>query len=159
MTFLEKQTDPTSFMHWRGDMQADYLYPSGVAGNKLFQHLKKKDTFLACKCPECNTVYFPPRLYCEDCFCEIPDKNWRQVPSSGAVRLWTVVAVNAHGKKLKEPRIVAMIDIDKTDSAMIGVVQVKDKDKDLEGAKVKAVLRPKTKREGTLKDILYFKLK
>lgn len=32
MGFLEKQTDPTSPMHWRGDMQADYFYPNGVAG-------------------------------------------------------------------------------------------------------------------------------
>jgi uncharacterized OB-fold protein len=140
-------------------MQADYLYPNGVAGDKLFQHLKKNDTFLACKCPECKKVYFPPRLYCEDCFCEIPDKAWRQVPSSGTVRLWTVVALDAHGKKLEKPKIVAMIDVDKTDSAMLGIVQVKDKNKDLEGVKVKAVLRPKSKREGTLKDILYFKLK
>ncbi len=67
MTFTEKQTDPTSPMHWRGDMQADYLYPSGIAGDKFFKHLKEHDSFLATKCSKCGKILFPPRLYCEDC--------------------------------------------------------------------------------------------
>ncbi|UCE37833.1 MAG: Zn-ribbon domain-containing OB-fold protein [Thermoplasmata archaeon] len=156
MTFLEKQSDPTSFMHWRGDMQADYLYTNGVAGNRFFAHLKKKDTFLASRCPQCKKVFMPPRMFCEDCFCDIPDKAWIEVPARGTVRVWTVATINAHGKKLKEPKVIALIDIDKTDSAMLGIIKTKNPDKDLFGQKVKAVLRPKKKREGTLKDILYF---
>jgi uncharacterized OB-fold protein len=156
MTFLEKQTDPTSFMHWRGDMQADYMYTNGVAGNRFFQHLKKKNTFLASRCPKCKKVYLPPRIFCEDCFCDIPDRGWHEVPAKGTIRLWTVATLNAHGEKLAAPQVIAFIDIDKTDSSMLGIVKTKNLDKDLFGQKVKAVLRPKSKREGTLKDILYF---
>jgi uncharacterized OB-fold protein len=157
MTFLEKQTDPTSFMHWRGDMQADYLYTNGVAGNRFFKHLKKKDTFLASRCPQCKKVFLPPRIFCEDCFCDIPDKSWLEVPSKGTVKLWTVATINAHGEKMAEPQVIALINIDKTDSVMLGKVKTKGINKDISGQKVKAVLRPKSKREGTLKDILYFK--
>jgi uncharacterized OB-fold protein len=156
MTFLEKQTDPTSRMHWLGNLQADYLYTSGAAGNKFFNHLKKKNTFLATKCPECKKVYFPPRMFCEDCFCEIPDKGWMEVPARGVVRLFTVAKIDTFGEKLKEPKVIALIDIEKTDSAMIGIIKTKNLNKDHTGMKVKAVLRPKNKREGTLKDILYF---
>jgi uncharacterized OB-fold protein len=39
---------------------------------------------------------------------------------------------------------------------MIGLIKTRNLDKDFTGVKVKAVLRPKNKREGTLKDILYF---
>jgi uncharacterized OB-fold protein len=156
MTFLEKQTDPTSRMHWLGNLQADYLYTSGAAGNRFFNHLKKKDSFLATKCPECKKVYFPPRMFCEDCFCEIPDKGWMEVPARGTVRLFTVATIDTFGEELKEPKVVALIDIEKTDSAMLGLIKTKNKDKDYTGMKVKAVLRPKNKREGTLKDILYF---
>lgn len=156
MTFLEKQTDPTSFMHWRGDMQADYLYTNGVAGDRFFKHLKKKNTFLASRCPQCKKVFMPPRMFCEDCFCDIPSKGWLEVPAKGTIRLWTVATINAHGEKLAAPRVIAFIDIDKTDSSMLGIVKTKNLDKDLYGQKVKAVLRPKSKREGTLKDILYF---
>ena len=87
MTFVEKQTDPTSPMHWPGDMQADYLYPSGVAGDRFFKHIMKNDSFLAAKCSKCNKTYFPPRLYCEDCFCEIPENDWFEVPSAGTIKL------------------------------------------------------------------------
>ncbi|MFX0080747.1 MAG: Zn-ribbon domain-containing OB-fold protein [Candidatus Hodarchaeota archaeon] len=156
MGFLEKQTDPTSPMHWRGDMQADYFYPSGVAGDRFFKHLMKNDTFLVCKCAKCVKVYCPPRLYCEDCFEEIPDNNWKEVPPVGEVKLYTVAKLNAHGKKLANPKVMALIDIDGTDSVMLGIIASNDVKKDFTGVKVKAVLKSKDKREGTIKDILYF---
>ena len=156
MGFLEKQTDPTSPMHWRGDMQADYFYPSGVAGDKFFKHLMQSDTFLADKCPKCNKIYCPPRLYCEDCFEEIPDKNWKEVPPVGTVRLFTVAKLNAHGEKLANPKVVAFIGIEGTTSVMLGIINTSNFDKDFTDTKVKAILRPKDKREGTIKDILYW---
>jgi uncharacterized OB-fold protein len=153
---LEKQTDPTSPMHWRGDMQADYFYPSGVAGEKFFKHIMQSETFLASKCPKCNKVYCPPRLYCEDCYIEIPNENWKEVPPMGSVKLFTVAKLNAHGVKLANPKIMALINIDGTSSSMLGIIGSNDFDKDFTGVKVKAVLKPRDKREGTIKDIIYF---
>lgn len=153
---LEKQTDPTSPMHWRGDMQADYMYTNGVAGDRFFRHLMEKDTFLATKCKKCGKVLFPARLYCEDCFQEISEGDWLEVPATGTVRVFTVATINAHGKKMEEPKIIALIDIDKTDGALLGIIKTKDLKRDFCGVKVKAVFKPKEKREGTLKDILYF---
>ena len=156
MTFTEKQTDPTSPMHWRGDMQADYFYSNGIAGDKFFKHLMEKDTFLATKCSKCEKILFPPRLYCEDCFQEIPENNWIEVPSTGTVRLYTVATLNAHGKKLKEPKVMALINIDNTNGTMLGIIHTSNLYKDYSNTRVKAIFRPKDKREGTLKDILYF---
>jgi len=156
MGFLEKQTDPTTPMHWRGDMQADYFYPSGIAGDKFFRHIMENDTFLATKCSKCNKVLFPPRLYCEDCFEEIQEMDWIEVPSTGTVKLYTVVTINAHGKKLEKPRVIAFIDIDKTNGALLGVIRTNDFNKDFLGTKVKAIFKQKGNREGTLKDILYW---
>ena len=156
MTFGEKQTDPLAKTHWRGDMQADYFYPAGIAGDKFFQHLKNNDGFLACKCDKCNKVYCPPRLYCEDCFIEIPNNAWFPIAPTGKIRLFTLAKLNAHGEKLEKPKVMALIDIDNTDSAMLGVIQTKDLDADLNGKSVKAVLKPQDKREGTLKDIIYW---
>jgi uncharacterized OB-fold protein len=158
MGFIEKQTDPTTPMHWRGNMQADYFYPAGIAGDKFFKHLMQMDTFLATKCSKCNKVLFPPRLYCEDCFQEITDEDWAEVPAEGTVRLFTVVTLDAHGEKLEPPKIMSLIDIEKTDGAMLGIIKTGDLEKDYSGVKVKAVLRPKDKREGTMKDILHWEL-
>jgi uncharacterized OB-fold protein len=116
----------------------------------------KKDTFLVSKCTKCAKVYCPPRLYCEDCFEEIPDSNWKEVPPIGSVRLFTVTKLNVHGKKLANPKVMALIDIDGTDSAMLGIIGSNDVNKDFTGVKVKAIFKPKDKREGTIKDILYF---
>ena len=158
MTFGEKQTDPTSPMHWRGDMQADYLYPAGVAGDKFFKHLMQNDSFLATKCTKCNKILFPPRLYCEDCFTEIPEADWLEVPLSGTIKLFTIATLNAQGEKLKTPKIIALINIDKTHGNLLGIIKTNDFKRDYSGVKVKAILRPKDKREGTLKDILYFEV-
>ena len=132
------------------------MYPSGIAGDKFFKHLMQNDSFLATKCDKCDKVLFPPRLYCEDCFEEIPENNWKEVPSTGTVRLFTVAMLNAHGEKLQAPKIIALIDIDQTDGAILGIIKNNDVSKDFSGKKVKAVLRPRDNREGTLKDILYF---
>jgi uncharacterized OB-fold protein len=79
-----------------------------------------------------------------------------EVPARGTVRLYTVAKLDTFGEKLKEPKLIALIDIEKTDSAMIGIIKTRNLDRDFAGMKVKAILRPKNKREGTLKDILYF---
>ena len=158
MTFGEKQTDPTAPTHWRGNMQADYLYPNGAAGDKFFQHLKNNDSFLACTCKKCNKTFCPPRLYCEDCFEEIPEANWMEVPLTGTVKLYTIAKLNAHGKKLKQPKIMALIHIDKTHGSLLGVIKSKNYNMEFTGARVKANLRPKEQREGTLKDIMNFEL-
>jgi hypothetical protein len=138
-------------------MQADYFYSNGVAGDKFFKNLMSKGTFLATGCPKCQKVLFPPRLYCEDCFCEIPDEMWMEVPAAGTVRLNTTAVMDAHGEPLLEPVIIGLIDIDGTDGAMLARIASKEFGKDLSGTKVKAVLRPKAQREGTMKDILHFK--
>jgi len=157
MTFLEKQTDPTAPMHWRGDMQADYMYPNGAAGDRFFKNLRDKGTFLATKCPKCGKVLFPARLYCEDCFVEIPDENWIEVPPVGMVRLSTFAMVDAHWEPMEAPRCMALIDIDGTDGSILGVLDVPFTDEDLTGMAVQAKLRPKAKREGTMKDIICFR--
>jgi len=143
-------------MHWLGDMQADYFYPNGIAGDKFFKHLKEKDSFLASKCTKCNKTLFPARLYCEDCFIQIPDDNWIEVPASGTIRLYTIAKLDAHGNKLKDPKIIALIDIDKTNGSLLGIINSNEYEKDFTGMQVRAILRPKGSREGTLKDIIYW---
>jgi uncharacterized OB-fold protein len=140
-------------------MQADYFYPNGVAGDRFFKHIMKNDSFLASKCPKCKKVFFPPRSYCEDCFIDIPEEEWIEVPKSGKIKLHTTVTIDAYGEKLDKPKVIALIEIENTDGSMLGIVETDNLDKNLCGNQVEAVLRPLDKREGTLKDILFFKEK
>ena len=156
MTFFEKQTNPLDPVHYMGHLQVDNMYLSGAAGDRFFKHLKENDSFLASECKMCNTTFIPPRLYCEDCFVEIPQEDWKEVPAQGTVRLFTTAKLNTFGEPLESPKVMALIDIDGTDGAILGIIKTSDPDPDLAGKKVKAVFRPKEQREGTMKDILYF---
>jgi uncharacterized OB-fold protein len=159
MTFFEKQTDPTAPMHWQGNMQADYLYPSGISGDKFFKHIMKNETFIAAKCPKCKKTFFPPRIYCEDCFIGISEKDWIEIPAVGKVKLFTIAIADTNGVRLEEPKVIGMIDIEETDGAILGIIKIDDITKDILGIRVEAVFKTKSEREGTIKDILYFKKK
>jgi uncharacterized OB-fold protein len=76
-----------------------------------------------------------------------------EVPITGTVKLYTVVFLNAYEEKLKEPKIIGLINIDGTHGAMLGIIKA-DPEQDIRGLRVEAVL--KKEREGNLKDILYF---
>ncbi|MHA1940935.1 MAG: hypothetical protein ACXACO_22135, partial [Promethearchaeota archaeon] len=84
------------------------------------------------------------------------DNTWKEVPPVGTIKLFTIAKLNAHGQKLASPKIMALIDIEGTNSAMLGIIASNNIEKDFTGIKVKAAFRPKDKREGTIKDILYY---
>ena len=86
-------------------------------------------------------------MYCEDCFCEIPEAKWMKVPAAGTIKLHTVVAIDSYGEKLEEPRVIRMINIDNTDGTLIGLIKIDNIDEDLRGKQVKAVFRPISERE------------
>jgi uncharacterized OB-fold protein len=116
----------------------------------------ENDSFLSSECPKCGKIYLPPRLYCEDCFVEIPDEGWSEVPLEGVVNLFTIARMDAHGEPLDEPVIIGLIEINGTDGSLLGRIKLDHPVMDLSGLLVKAILRPKKEREGTMKDILHF---
>ena len=40
MTFTDRTKDPRALRHWYGDIEADYVYTSGVAGERFFRELR-----------------------------------------------------------------------------------------------------------------------
>ena len=156
MTFLEKQTDPTTPMHWRGNMQADYFYSNGVAGDKFFKHILKKDTLLASECPKCGTVFLPPRLYCEQCFDRLED-DYGPVPKSVTVYSFTLCMEDRSGAPLAEPQLIALIQLDGTDSLLVHKLGEVPPEEVFIGMPVEMVVEPKSKRKGSILDIRYFR--
>ncbi len=152
---FDKNTNPLKLRHVVGDMEADYIYTPGVAGDKFFKALRDEGKFLATHCESCNHTYLPPRMYCERCFSEL-DK-WVEAESSGVVDTFTLVNEDRDGEKLTEPVIVAFIRIDKTNGGLIHRLGGIDAKSAKIGMKVKAVLRDKAKRTGGLTDIEHFK--
>ncbi len=152
---FDKNTNPLKLRHVVGDMEADYIYTPGVAGDKFFKALRDEGKFLATHCESCNHTYLPPRMYCERCFSEL-DK-WVEAESSGVVDTFTLVNEDRDGEKLTEPVIVAFIRIDKTNGGLIHRLGGIDAKSAKIGMKVEAVLKDKAKRTGGLIDIEHFK--
>ena len=151
---FDKNINPLKLHHLVGDMEADYIYTPGVAGDKFFKALRDEGKLLATLCEACKITYLPPRMYCERCFSEL-DK-WIEAESSGVVDTFTVLHEDRDGKKLSEPVLVAFIRIHNTDGGLIHKLGGVDSDTAKIGMKVKAVLKDKSKRTGGLTDIDHF---
>ena len=150
---LERITNPLRARHWIGDMETDYVYTLGVVGERFFKEVKENGRIMGAKCPGCNIVYLPPRLYCEKCFEKL--EEWVDLGKKGVIHTFTVATMDVNGSKLEEPVIYALIKFDGVHGGIIH--KIGETDKVSIGMKVEAVLRPPHERKASINDIEYFK--
>lgn len=137
-----------------GEFPIYFSYTVGKAGKIFFENLIKEEAFTGGKCPSCGKIYLPPRIYCEQCMEEITE--FIKLGCEGVVWSWTKVTRDSFGNPLKQPDYVGFVKITGSDGGVIHRIKCKNGEKPKIGMKVKAVLKPKTERKGTLEDILYF---
>jgi uncharacterized protein len=152
---LEKLTDPTQVVLHEGSVPIRHRYTPGVAGEAFFRALKDRGVFLASRCESCGVTYCPARLFCERCFDELrPDT---EVGPEGTVESFTVGHVGIEGEPLEEPIVVGLVQPDGADTFLMGFLWngVDDPPPEI-GQRVRAVLKPKSKRTGSILDIERF---
>jgi len=137
--------------------KAKFAWGAGIAISRFLEELKN-GRIIASTCNKCRRIMVPPRIYCEKCF--KPSDGWTFVKDTGTINTFSVSFLAADATRLKEPIIVAIINLDGASESM-GVVhrieEVKDWKKIKIGMKVKAVWKPTKEREGAITDIKYFK--
>lgn len=151
----DKIRDPRKLRHWIGDMECDYVYTAGLAGQRFFATIRDEAKLLATRCEKCNITFMPPRIYCDRCFAEL--SNFIDAPSTGTVQTFTVTHQDTNGEPLPEPITLAHIHIDNTDGGLIHQIGEVTPDELKIGMRVEAVFQDKAKRIGALSDIIYFK--
>jgi uncharacterized OB-fold protein len=133
-----------------------YAWSAGVAMSRFIEELKN-GKIIARMCHKCGRVMVPPRMYCESCF--RPTDEWTYVKDTGTINTYSVSYLAADASRLKDPILVAVIDLDGASKGM-GILhylgEMKKEDIDF-GMKVKAVWKPKKERTGAITDIRYFK--
>jgi len=134
-------------------METDYMYTLGVAGERFFKELKKSGRIMGAKCPRCNMVYVPPRMYCEQCFEKL--EKWVDVGTKGVVHTFTIATIDIDGSELEKPIIFALIKFEGAHGGMIH--RIEKVDTVSIGMKVQAVLKPPKERRASINDIAYFK--
>jgi uncharacterized OB-fold protein len=138
-----------------GIVAPEYNFWVGLVMDKFYDGLENKK-FIGSKCSKCGKVFLPPRKTCGDCFAKAAEE-FVELPETGIVKNFTVANYNVNerkARKLKEPIIVGLVQVDGADTAMINRVINITPDEIKEGMRVKVVWADKIK--GHPKDIKGF---
>lgn len=160
MTFAEQTPDPDHFVLWHGDMEADYVYTFGQAGEAFFRALKDEGTILAAACPECDKRWLPPRIHCPSCFKGLDVDAFAPVEGPATVRHATVAREGVDGP-LGTPEVLALVGFDGVEGGLLhrllDVDPTTAANGGLAGTTVEPVLKPEGEREGLITDIEGFR--
>lgn len=151
MTFLERTTDVSKLRHWDVDMSVDYIYTSGIAGEKFFATLRDEGRILAVRCPVCKVNQLPPRMFCESCFSKLAD--YVDVPLEGTIAAVTLMHVDRLGSALDPPEAFAFVTFRGVEKGGLIHRLLVPPDKAKAGMPVRIKLKPRAARTGTILDI------
>jgi uncharacterized OB-fold protein len=133
---------------WHGNIPMGHKYTMGVAGEEFYKRLRDKGEIVATLHEGNETPVLPPRLYDTDTFA--PVDKWVKVGPGGEVDTFTVYGEG------KDQRVLALIRVDGADGGLVHWIGGCDADEVEIGMRVKAVVEPKKKRNGGLRDIRHF---
>ncbi|MHA1908252.1 MAG: Zn-ribbon domain-containing OB-fold protein [Candidatus Thorarchaeota archaeon] len=134
---------------------AKYAWASGIAYSRWVSEFKK-GKIIGRRCRQCEKTIVPPRMFCSECFRATDE--WVYVKDTGTINTYSISYLDADAKRIKEPILVAVIDLDGA-SEGVGILHLVSncKPEDLHiGMKLKAVWKPENERTGSVRDILYW---
>lgn len=155
MALIERLQRSPDATFWPGKIPMNYVYTAGRAGEEFYKALRDKGRFIGSRCEECDTVYVPPRIFCERCFERLEGK-FVTVKSHGIVVSITECH-ETYDEKPKKPSLVAAIQLEGADTVIFHRLGEVDAEACYIGMPVVAVLEPKSKRTGSILDVKYFK--
>ncbi len=138
------------------ELKGDFAWDTGVAIGRYLASLKE-GIILGSHCSTCRKTVVPPRTVCEWCF--RPMDEFVPLQDTGTVNTFSLCYVTWDVKRIKEPEIPAVIEIDGA-SPLHGIMHMLDEVDPQTvhiGMRVKAVWKPAEERQGSIIDILYFK--
>jgi hypothetical protein len=138
------------------ELKGDFAWDTGIAIGSYLAGLKA-GVILGARCSTCRRIVVPPRVVCEWCF--RPMDEYVPLQDTGTVNTFSLCYVTWDVKRIKEPEIPAVIEIDGA-SPLHGIMHMLgevDPQKVHIGMRVEAVWRPADERTSAITDILYFK--
>ncbi len=135
-----------------GSFPIHFHYTAGISTEKFFLGLKEKK-ILGNTCATCNFTYLPPKIFCEDCFAELGNDTYKEVPQTGILESYTEIYYDFRGDKLETPYFLALIKVDETDTMFYH--KLIDTENPKIGMKVSAIWNDD--RKGSIHDLNGFK--
>ncbi|MBI4488936.1 MAG: Zn-ribbon domain-containing OB-fold protein [Deltaproteobacteria bacterium] len=141
---------------WYGEIPLRSVYTAGVGGQSFFKGLKERGKLVGTRCRNCDQVYLPARQFCERCFAELTEEV--EVKNEGTVRSFTFCYVDHDGDRLKQPLALALVQLDGATTVLLHrLLGVNDPSQIRIGSQVGVVIKPKSKRAGSILDIEGFR--
>lgn len=133
-----------------------YAWDTGEAIGRYLEELKN-GRLIARRCHGCRRVLIPPRMFCERCF--RPTDEWVYVEDTGRVNTFSLCYVSWDVRRLKQPEIPAVIEIDGATPGMgiLHLLRAVTPKRVRVGMRVRAVWKPASRRVGSITDIAYWK--
>lgn len=135
--------------------RAEYAWDTGVAIGRYLQELKN-GRLVGRTCVKCARTLIPPRMHCE--WCWRPTDEWVVLKDRGIVNTFSLCYITWDMRKLEEPEIPAVIEIEGASPGhgILHKLGGVDPKKVKIGMKVKAVWKPEAERTGSILDIRYW---
>lgn len=152
----EKDFSDRNILYNYDNLEANFAWDTGIAIGRYLASLKR-GVIQGSYCSTCRRIVVPPRVICEWCF--RPMDEYIPLQDTGTINTFSLCYVTWDVKRIKEPEIPAVIEIDGASPGhgimhMIGEV---DPQKVHIGMRVQAVWKPAEERQGSITDILHFK--
>jgi uncharacterized OB-fold protein len=147
----ETKTYPPFLVNQR--IKANSLYYAGKMGSIFYVNLRDHETIVGVRCPQCNKVFWPPRLSCTKCFSELSEVV--EIGPYGTVETFTQVNYTEPIHPRKAPFVYGVIKLDGADTGMAHFIDEADFGEIRIGMRVKPVFAKDKK--GNILDIKYFK--
>ncbi len=139
----------------KGDFPVKFKYTMPPHHERFFQALRDKGTFTGARCEKCNTTYMPPVAFCEKCFVRVG--KGVDIRDTGTLQAFTVAHEGPEGAPLEAPVVYGIVRLRGASTVILHKV-LADPGKLIAGAKVRAQLKPRSRRKGSITDIEGFVL-
>ncbi len=134
-----------------------YLQYKFTAGNAPARFLSqiKKGVLTGQRCPNCNSVYCPPRGSCAAC--GVATEEEVVLTGKATVQSFTIVAIPIPGNPIKPPYIIANLVADGANISFIHLMSECVNEDVHMGQRVEAVWKPRQEWGYAMDNIRYFK--
>lgn len=152
----ESDFEQGNVLYLHDELNGIYAWDAGEAIGRYLQGFKE-GMILGAYCRHCRKTVVPPRTVCEWCY--RPMHAYVPLQDTGTVNTFSLCYVTWDVKRIKDPEIPAVIEIDGA-SPLHGIMHKLgevDPDEVKIGMRVQAVWKEPEERQGAVTDILYFK--
>jgi len=138
----------------KGRIKVPYTWAAGKIASRFLIGLRDEKRIYGIRCPECKTVFVPPKKLCHQCLAQMSE--WVELGDEGILETFTIVRYSEPAiHPVETPLAYGIIKLKGADTGMVHLIGEADLTQLKEGLRMKAVFREE--RKGNYLDIKYFK--